>query len=169
MATGMEQPPSRETVLDSRGRSAQAYGSEGWGFESLRARHSERATVMSRDIGIALNPHWVRETCRFLVNDGNSTRKAARQTAIGGANPSTSSTFWPAGYPAQSFPQNAWPSSIAAERTASSRASTAAVLATPRREERSAKPTTRSGPAKRSTIEIRVTQSYWPAAASADG
>ena len=40
--TSLEYRPSRRTRLDSSGRSAHAYGSEGWGFESLRARPGQR-------------------------------------------------------------------------------------------------------------------------------
>ena len=35
--TALECRPSRKPFLDDYGRSAHAYGSEGWGFESLRA------------------------------------------------------------------------------------------------------------------------------------
>jgi hypothetical protein len=36
---------------DQSGRMVETYGSEGWGFESLRVRH-----VMSQDIGDTSNP-----------------------------------------------------------------------------------------------------------------
>ena len=42
---------SSRTDPNDAERDAGNYGSEGWGFESLRARH-----VMSQDIGMTLNP-----------------------------------------------------------------------------------------------------------------
>ena len=37
--TGLEHRPRRQPLLDKSGRFAHYYGSESWGFESLRARH----------------------------------------------------------------------------------------------------------------------------------
>ena len=38
--TTLEYRPSPRPVTDGPGRLAHSYGSEGWGFESLRARHA---------------------------------------------------------------------------------------------------------------------------------
>jgi hypothetical protein len=40
--TTLECRPSTETAMDVPGRCAHSYGSEGWGFESLRARPAQR-------------------------------------------------------------------------------------------------------------------------------
>jgi len=37
--TALEYRPSAEGAAHNHGRCAHSYGSEGWGFESLRARH----------------------------------------------------------------------------------------------------------------------------------
>src|SRR5215475_7651588 len=37
--TTVEYRPCAQTAADGTGRCAHSYGSEGWGFESLRARH----------------------------------------------------------------------------------------------------------------------------------
>ena len=40
--TTLEYRPSTQILLDGSGQSAYAYGSEGWGFESLRARPGQQ-------------------------------------------------------------------------------------------------------------------------------
>ena len=50
----------RPTSVDDPGRFESCYGSEGWGFESLRARH-----VMSQDIEDTVNPRQGRGFDRF--------------------------------------------------------------------------------------------------------
>jgi len=55
--TGLEHRPRGQPLLDRSGRSAHAYGSEGWGFESLRARPGQRTLpVPGRGLLVPLGP-----------------------------------------------------------------------------------------------------------------
>src|SRR5215469_228393 len=48
MWTTLECRPSPRSVTDGPGRLAHSYGSEGWGFESLRARPAQRPVAILR-------------------------------------------------------------------------------------------------------------------------
>jgi len=55
--TGLEYRASRRTFLDRCGRSAHAYGSEGWGFESLRARPGQQPiAILQRPLLLPMQP-----------------------------------------------------------------------------------------------------------------
>src|SRR5215471_13993496 len=57
--TSLDHRPSRQTLLDGPGRSAHAYGSEGWGFESLRARQqSTRSRARPSIVAILVRLIW---------------------------------------------------------------------------------------------------------------
>jgi hypothetical protein len=49
MWTTLEYRPGPQITMDGFGQLAYAYGSEGWAFESLRARTSERAREPQHD------------------------------------------------------------------------------------------------------------------------
>ena len=46
MRTAVECPSSTQAAMDGPGRCAHSYGSEGWGFESLRARPGQRPVAL---------------------------------------------------------------------------------------------------------------------------
>ena len=49
-------PAVESTLMDDAGRSGSCYGSEGWGFESLRARQVEGHFCLRRGLGLKDGP-----------------------------------------------------------------------------------------------------------------